>query len=147
MGSNTSSLGVLVLGHVGCVRTLFVRVRRHLSCRVLIMCSLSGAHGHAIVNNVEYSEVEGFLQGAAEPLAANGESVYPGNTNQFLVKLGPYMQCLAATQGLVPEFVNPKYTDASRTAFASPTRLECMMQDLPRLFREAGYDAKVTHTH
>ena len=26
------------------------------------------------------------------------------------------------------EFVNPKYTDATRTAFKSPTRLECMMQ-------------------
>ena len=26
------------------------------------------------------------------------------------------------------EFVNPKYTDASRAAFKSPTRLECMMQ-------------------
>ena len=27
------------------------------------------------------------------------------------------------------EFVNPKYTDGARSAFSSPTRLECMMQD------------------
>jgi UDP-sugar pyrophosphorylase len=28
----------------------------------------------------------------------------------------------------MPEFVNPKYTDASKSAFKAPTRLECMMQ-------------------
>ena len=31
----------------------------------------------------------------------------------------------------MPEFVNPKYADAARTSFKSPTRLECMMQDFP----------------
>ena len=40
---------------------------------------------------------------------------------------------VATTAGAVPEFVNPKYADSSRTAFKSPTRLECMMQDLPWL--------------
>ena len=35
--------------------------------------------------------------------------------------------------GLVPEFINPKYTDATKTAFKKPTRLECMMQDFPKL--------------
>ena len=29
------------------------------------------------------------------------------------------------------EFVNPKYTDDSRTTFKKPTRLECMMQEYP----------------
>ena len=38
-----------------------------------------------------------------------------------------------ASGGVMVEFVNPKYTDATRTAFKSPTRLECMMQDLPWL--------------
>jgi UDP-sugar pyrophosphorylase len=28
----------------------------------------------------------------------------------------------------MPEFVNPKYADASKNSFKSPTRLECMMQ-------------------
>ena len=46
-----------------------------------------------------------------------------------------------ATQGLVPEFVNPKYADDSRTVFTTPTRLECMMQDLPRLYTHP--DARV----
>ena len=34
----------------------------------------------------------------------------------------------------MPEFVNPKYTDPSKTIFKTPTRLECMMQDFPKLF-------------
>lgn len=34
--------------------------------------------------------------------------------------------------GTIGEFVNPKYKDASKTAFKSSTRLECMMQDYPR---------------
>ena len=34
-------------------------------------------------------------------------------------------QCSCAHAG---EFVNPKYADASKTAFKSSTRLECMMQ-------------------
>lgn len=29
---------------------------------------------------------------------------------------------------VIAEFVNPKYADASKTAFKSSTRLECMMQ-------------------
>lgn len=33
----------------------------------------------------------------------------------------------------MPEFVNPKYKDASKLAFKKPTRLECMMQEFPRL--------------
>ena len=30
--------------------------------------------------------------------------------------------------GVISEFVNPKYADATKTAFKSSTRLECMMQ-------------------
>ena len=45
--------------------------------------------------------------------------------------MDPYLAALAATGGVVGEFVNPKYADAGRTAFKAPTRLECMMQDLP----------------
>ena len=31
----------------------------------------------------------------------------------------------------MPEFVNPKYKDDTKTVFKSTTRLECMMQDFP----------------
>jgi len=34
--------------------------------------------------------------------------------------------------GTIGEFVNPKYKDATKTAFKSSTRLECMMQDYPQ---------------
>ena len=40
---------------------------------------------------------------------------------------------LAASGGMVPEFVNPKYATPAKDVFKSPTRLECMMQDFPKL--------------
>jgi len=42
------------------------------------------------------------------------------------------------TKGVIPEFVNPKYADETRTTFKSATRLECMMQDYPKLLEEGG---------
>jgi UDP-sugar pyrophosphorylase len=44
---------------------------------------------------------------------------------------------------VISEFVNPKYADATRTAFKSSTRLECMMQDYPKAL---GKGAKVGFT-
>lgn len=40
---------------------------------------------------------------------------------------------METTGGIVPEFVNPKWADAEKSKFKSATRLECMMQDFPRL--------------
>ena len=57
--------------------------------------------------------------------------------------MGPYAEQLESTCGNIPEFVNPKYKDASRSAFKSSTRLECMMQDYPR---SLGPDARVGFT-
>jgi len=54
--------------------------------------------------------------------------------NVLLFKLDDYDRCLQGTGGVVPEFVNPKWANKDeRTSFKSPTRLECMMQDFPRL--------------
>lgn len=36
--------------------------------------------------------------------------------------------CQGEDQGVVTEFVNPKFKDSTRTAFTKATRLECMMQ-------------------
>lgn len=48
---------------------------------------------------------------------------------------------------VVIEFVNPKYKDESRTEFKKPTRLECMMQDIPKLFqKEMGSEANIGFT-
>ncbi len=56
----------------------------------------------------------------------------------LLFQIEPYMDALNKTGGLVPEFVNPKYADETKTLFKSPTRLECMMQDFPRLFPQSA---------
>ncbi len=39
---------------------------------------------------------------------------------------------------MIPEFVNPKYADEARNKFKAPTRLECMMQDYPKLLSAKG---------
>mmetsp|Transcript_3937 Transcript_3937/g.9618 ORF Transcript_3937/g.9618 Transcript_3937/m.9618 type:complete len:240 (-) Transcript_3937:503-1222(-) len=44
----------------------------------------------------------------------------------------------------MPEFVNPKFQDEGKTKF-KPTRLECLMQDFPRLFAD-GSGCKVGFT-
>jgi UDP-sugar pyrophosphorylase len=62
---------------------------------------------------------------------ADGFSPFPGNINQLIFHIPSYTAVLASTRGQVPEFVNPKYADASKTKFKKPTRLECMMQTYP----------------
>ncbi|EGR28427.1 hypothetical protein IMG5_175820 [Ichthyophthirius multifiliis] len=47
--------------------------------------------------------------------------------------LNEYHHTLEKTKGNISEFINPKYADASKTVFKSATRLECMMQDYPKL--------------
>lgn len=84
--------------------------------------------------NVEYNVLDPLLRaaGAADvDDPTTGYSPYPGNINELVVAVAPYLQALQASGGVVGEFVNPKYTDATRSAFKAPTRLECMMQDLP----------------
>lgn len=50
-------------------------------------------------------------------------------------------------QGVVVEFVNPKYKDSTRTVFKKATRLECMMQDIPKLFqKELGNNVNIGFT-
>ena len=52
----------------------------------------------------------------------DGWSMFPGNVNQLVFALGPYADTVARTGGIVPEFVNPKYADAARTACVSQFR-------------------------
>jgi UDP-sugar pyrophosphorylase len=65
-----------------------------------------------------------------------GYSPFPGNINQLLFKLKPYVATLERTKGAMPEFVNPKYKDAEKSVFKKPTRLECMMQDFPTVLED-----------
>lgn len=88
--------------------------------------------------NIEYNQLDPLLRATVNPEGdvpdEHGYSIFPGNINVLVIKLASYVRILERTKGIIAEFVNPKYADASRTTFKKPTRLETMMQDLPRLF-------------
>jgi UDP-sugar pyrophosphorylase len=92
----------------------------------------------ALTLNVEYNQLDPLLRATVSPEGdvpnAQGFSMFPGNINVLVIKLASYVKILERTRGIIAEFVNPKYADATKTAFKSPTRLETMMQDLPKLF-------------
>jgi len=94
--------------------------------------------GQAMTLNVEYNQLDPLLRATVNPggdvAGENGFSIFPGNINVLLVRAEPYVRVLKETRGIIAEFVNPKYTDAGRGSFKKPTRLETLMQDLPRLF-------------
>ena len=107
----------------------------------------------SLVINVEYNQLDPLLRSqgdckgdVADP--STGYSPYPGNANNLVIALGAYAKTLRGEdQGVVLEFVNPKYKDETRTDFKKPTRLECMMQDIPKLFqKELGSDVSVGFT-
>lgn len=93
--------------------------------------------GRSIVVNVEYNQLEPLLlsagQSEGDVNGPDGYSPFPGNTNELIFSLPEYVAELGKSGGQMPEFINPKYADASRTSFKSPTRLECMMQDFPKI--------------
>jgi len=95
-----------------------------------------------IVINVEYNQLDSLLR---QKWNRNGDvknnmgySHFPGNTNTLVLKIPEYYENLTRTDGVIPEFVNPKYANAEKTIFKSPTRLECMMQDYPKLLQSTG---------
>ncbi len=107
----------------------------------------------SLVINVEYNQLDPLLRSqgdrkgdVADPVT--GYSPYPGNVNNIVIEMSAYAKTLRGEdQGVVLEFVNPKYKDATRTDFKKPTRLECMMQDIPKLFqKEMGPEANIGFT-
>lgn len=107
----------------------------------------------SLVINVEYNQLDPLLrtQGGGEGDVsdpATGYSPFPGNANNIVIEMGAYAKTLRGEdQGVVVEFVNPKYKDDTRTEFNKPTRLECMMQDIPKLFqKEMGKEANIGFT-
>lgn len=88
--------------------------------------------------NVEYNHLDPLLRETVNPAGdvaePNGFSRFPGNINLLIVRLEPYLRVLESSGGVIAEFVNPKFADASRTAFKKPARLETLMQDLPKSF-------------
>ncbi len=88
--------------------------------------------------NVEYNLLDPLLRDTVSPEGdvpnARGFSRFPGNINLLVVRLTPYLRVLEASGGIVAEFVNPKFSDDTRTRFKKPARLETLMQDLPKFF-------------
>jgi UDP-sugar pyrophosphorylase len=88
--------------------------------------------------NVEYNQLDPLLRATVNPAGdlpnEEGYSFFPGNINVLIIALRAYVEVLEQSQGIIAEFVNPKYADAQRSHFKKPTRLETMMQDLPKLF-------------
>ena len=98
------------------------------------ICRLRFKDGRDITASVEYNMLGPLLAPQGGDVAGpTGDSPYPGNCNILLFDLGRYTTALVKSKGVVPEFVNPKYTDGTKTAFKSPTRLECLMQDFALL--------------
>jgi len=95
-----------------------------------------------LVINVEYNQLDALLKAKWNPEGDVkndlGYSDFPGNTNTLVFKIPEYFANLTKTGGVIPEFVNPKYANAEKTVFKSPTRLECMMQDYPKLLSSTG---------
>lgn len=98
-----------------------------------------------LVVNVEYNQLDPLLRASVSPegdvadaASKDGHSPYPGNINQLIFALAPYVATLEKTHGVMGEFVNPKYADAARTVFKKPTRLECMMQDYPKVLAKTA---------
>ena len=95
-----------------------------------------------IVINVEYNQLDSLLTAKwnkdGDVKNEMGYSHFPGNTNTLVFKIPQYYENLKKTGGVIPEFVNPKYANAEKTVFKSPTRLECMMQDYPKLLESQG---------
>jgi UDP-sugar pyrophosphorylase len=92
--------------------------------------------GESLTVNVEYNQLDPLLKTTpvgGDVADASGFSPYPGNINILVFGLNVMADRLATTGGIVPEFCNPKWADSERSKFKSPTRLECMMQDFPRL--------------
>lgn len=94
--------------------------------------------GRTMTINVEYNQLDPLLRSTISPEGdvndpSTGQSMFPGNINQLLFRMESYVEVLDRTSGVMGEFVNPKYADATRTTFKKPTRLECMMQDYPKV--------------
>ena len=94
--------------------------------------------GKEFTLNVEYNQLDPLLRATINPEGdvadETGYSPFPGNCNTLLIRTASYVRILEESQGIIAEFVNPKYSDETRSAFKKPTRLETMMQDLPKLF-------------
>lgn len=105
---------------------------------------IASAQGGKTIENVEYNLMNAFLGKGPDKFTL-------GNTNQFVLRMNAYHHI----NPNMPEFCNPKYQPNSTSAFSSPARLECLMQDVlrfvpgskvkPVLFRDSPWNKTKTH--
>lgn len=117
----------------------FTSVPRMPGEAIGIYCSQTMGNGHTRCGNIEYnlfSPIYSKTSGkTTEPLIEGTKySVFPGSINTLVMDLEAYAAALHKDKGHVPEFINPKYTDATKTAFKSPARIESLMQDIAFCF-------------
>ncbi|RLN91165.1 hypothetical protein BBJ28_00021598 [Nothophytophthora sp. Chile5] len=133
-------LGACAEHHWGFAFTTVPRKAKDASGGIVRFTSQSGKH--STLFNVEYHELDQFLRTRAKTEFPDGDvndpntgfSPFPGNINGVVAALDAYVPVLETSKGFVPEVFNPKFlAGANKRAFKSPARLECMMQDFPKL--------------
>ncbi|KHG06371.1 UDP-sugar pyrophospharylase [Gossypium arboreum] len=74
---------------------------------------LTHSDGRSMVINVEYNQLDPLLRAAGHPDGdadcETGYSPFPGNINQLILELGPYIEELTKTGGAIKEFVMDKW--------------------------------------
>ncbi|RNF12841.1 UDP-sugar pyrophosphorylase [Trypanosoma conorhini] len=91
--------------------------------------------------NIEYNNFASVAASLTElggdvAVAGSNYSPYPGSINTLILDLKEYLPLLIESHGRVPEFINLKFTDDSKTKF-KPCRIESLMQDVALLFDSA----------
>ncbi|ORC87736.1 UDP-sugar pyrophosphorylase [Trypanosoma theileri] len=88
--------------------------------------------------NIEYNLFESvaasLIKGGGDSAAPGSPySPFPGSINTLVLNFKDYVPLLTQSRGTVPEFINPKFTDETKTKF-KPCRIESLMQDVALLF-------------
>ena len=114
-------------------------VTRRAQEKIGALCKLIDKNGKTSYANIEYNQLDSLFKekynGIGDIPNKNGFCDFPGNLNVLVFNLKPYLEIISDSKGLVPEFVNPKYVDETRKKFKAPTRLETLMQDVPKLVK------------
>ena len=62
---------------------------------------------------MEYNQLDPLLRATVSPAGdlpnEEGYSFFPGNINVLIIALRAYVKVLEQSQGIIAEFVNPKY--------------------------------------
>ncbi|ANQ08773.1 Uncharacterized protein PCOAH_00029880 [Plasmodium coatneyi] len=127
----------------------FLAISRNPGEEIGAICNLINTDGCKRVVNIEYNFLESILTGSGgqELVDEDGFSFFPGNTSSILFEMRTYNELLKRTNGVVPEYVNPKYADHERKHFVRAARVESMMQDFAFLYCCVGEEGPGDVSH